>query len=305
MNGFFIGDGPTGHDKVGSVTPDPVEQMNPWSREKWKNRGMDSRVERPLFGSSNSTPQKILVDPVTGVEMDPVELFRLRCIREAEEKFRLGMQQMEQEQQEVQGCGVGGEKGSQSSFQSACENHEPFVPQPPPGPPPPSPPKMPPSNSYVGSVFPPLPPFPPGLTPGPSNVLGGSGENPTESLRSVELPKLPNDATALQFGDWLSIIDSLMGDLSYSSSEWWDMVRMAVDDCYRAWLNASPLERLRMKPQVDVKTKLWPRTERRALSMLLAAIPEAIRDELVSSRKLSTDQVMYKLCVTFQPGGGC
>ena len=301
---FFIGDGPTEHDQVGSVTPDPVEQMNPWSREKWKNKGMDSRVERPLFGSSNSTPQKILVDPATGVEMDPVELFRLRCIREAEEKFRLGMQQMEQEQQEVQGWGVGGEKGSQSSFQSACENHEPFVPQPPPGPPPPSPPKMPPSNSYVGSVFPPLPPFPPGLTPGPSNVLGGSGENPTESLRSVELPKLPNDATALQFGDWLSIIDSLMGDLSYSSSEWWDMVRMAVDDCYRAWLNASPLERLRMKPQVDMKTKLWPRTERRALSMLLAAIPEAIRDELVSSRKLSTDQVMYKLCVTFQPGGG-
>ena len=58
-----------------------------------------------------------------------------------------------------------------------------------------------------------------------------------------------------------------------------------------------------MKPTVDPKALLWPRTERRALSMLLGAIPEPIKEELISTRRLSTDQVLYKLCVTFQPGG--
>ena len=37
--------------------------------------------------------------------------------------------------------------------------------------------------------------------------------------------------------------------------------------------------------------------------MLLGAIPDPIKEEVISSRKLSTDQVLYKLCITFQPGG--
>lgn len=41
-------------------------------------------------GSSHSTPQK-----EGRIEMDPVELFRLRCLRDAEERFRQGLLQME------------------------------------------------------------------------------------------------------------------------------------------------------------------------------------------------------------------
>ena len=63
------------------------------------------------------------------------------------------------------------------------------------------------------------------------------------------------------------------------------------------------LERLRLKPEVNEKVRLWPRTERRALSMLLGAIPENIKEELLSTQRLSTDQVLYKLCVVYQPGG--
>jgi hypothetical protein len=117
-----------------------------------------------------------------------------------------------------------------------------------------------------------------------------SVKNPFENLRTVELPKLSMDATALQFGDWLSIIDSLMGDLSYSSGDWWALARGAV-------------ERLRLRPQVDPKVQLWPRTERRAGSMLLGAIPDPIKEEILSARRLTTDQLSYKLCITFQPGG--
>ena len=40
-----------------------------------------------------------------------------------------------------------------------------------------------------------------------------------------------------------------------------------------------------------------------ALAMLLGAIPDPIKEEVISARKLTTDQVLYKLCITFQPGG--
>ena len=48
---------------------------------------------------------------------------------------------------------------------------------------------------------------------------------------------------------------------------------------------------------------MYPRTERLALSMLLASIPETVRDELVASRKLTLDQVLFWVSVLFQPGG--
>ena len=166
---------------------------------------------------------------------------------------------------------------------------EPFVPKPPPGPPPPSPPRLLNSGCGLGCV---TPPIPPALPPFPASVSGnlqnsgGFGENPSEHLRTVELPKLSMDATAaLQFGDWLSIMDSLMGDLSYSSGDWWTMVRGAVDQCYRDWLNVGPIERPRLRPQVDPGVQLWPRTERRALAMLSGSIPDPIKEEMISARK--------------------
>ena len=213
--------------------------------------------------------------------MDPVELFRLRCLREAEEKFRQGLVNMGSNVPEM---AVGRQRDdrvsqeSQSSYVSAVEPSnvqvvsqepvllraacnpgiqnpqnvvsqnvvsvvtEPFVPKPPP-------------------IPPALPPFPPSVS-GTMQNSGGFGENPSENLRTVDLPKLSMDATALQFGDWLSIIDSLMGDLSYTSGDWWMMIRRAVDQSYMDWLNAGPIDRLRLRPQVDSRVQCWPRTEK-------------------------------------------
>ena len=178
--------------------------------------------------------------------MDPVELFRLRCLREADE-MAVGRQRDDRVSQESQSSYVSAveppnvQMVSQEPvlLRAACNPgiqnpqnvvsvvNEPFVPKPPPGPPPPSPPRVLSQGCGYGSmtppVPPPLPPFPASVTGSMSNS-GGFGENPSETLRTFELPKLAGDATALQFGDWLSVVDSLMGDLSYSSGEWWAMV---------------------------------------------------------------------------------
>eukprot|EP00435_Cladocopium_sp_Y103_P052864 s148_g16.t1 len=81
------------------------------------------------------------------------------------------------------------------------------------------------------------------------------------------------------------------------------MVKSAAESCYGEWLKSGPLERLRLRPTLDANASLWPRTERRAVAMLLQAIPSAIRDDLVSSRKMTSEQIIFKLMVVYQPGG--
>ena len=45
------------------------------------------------------------------------------------------------------------------------------------------------------------------------------GEVPGKTLRSVELPKLDSHATALDFGNWLTVVQQMMGDVSYTSAQ--------------------------------------------------------------------------------------
>lgn len=96
--------------------------------------GVSAGIQEPLqLGSNTTTPQKGYV------EMDPVELFTLRCLREAEEKFRQGLLSLKPEPKRDLGrqlgfdvSGVDGGKGdgmknepslqgSQSSFVSVPE----------------------------------------------------------------------------------------------------------------------------------------------------------------------------------------
>ena len=268
-------------------------KVNPfWSPER-------RAIERLHFGEFGfgSAAKSIPETPPAYVEMDPIELFRLKCYREAEERFRAGLENF------------GGGQRSPVSFASAEEpSSEIYPPKPPPGPPPASPPKM--VDLGYGSVPPPPPPPLPSFPNlgGDSGSFGNvrssvTGENPNETLRTFDLPRLGEEFSSLEFGDWLSMVDSQMGDLSYSSSVWWGLVKDSVDQCYREWLQQGPIDRLRMKPALDPKASLWPRTERRALAMLLQSIPESIRGELISMRRLTPDQVLFKLFCVFQPGG--
>ena len=45
------------------------------------------------------------------------------------------------------------------------------------------------------------------------------------------------------------MIPPFMSDLLASSSAWWPEVLRVADECYQRWLNADPLERLRLQPE--------------------------------------------------------
>ena len=161
-------------------------------------------------------------------------------------------------------------------------------------PPPPPPPPMPPSQ--VESEY-----------SGVEKQQKLQAAQMTEALRNLELPVLPppgGDGSALQFGDWVTIATPLMCDISNTASAWWDAVLSCAEKAYMQWLRASPVQKLRLKPELPEEGAYNPRVEQRGISMLLAAMPDQLRREVVSARKLSATMIMYRLYTAYQPGGG-
>eukprot|EP00913_Durusdinium_trenchii_P004009 g3713.t1 len=73
---------------------------------------------------------------------------------------------------------------------------------------------------------------------------------------------------------------------------------------YREWLQAEPVQRLYIRPRVPVECSgVWSRLEQRGQLMLINAVPQSIKAEILSSRTTSSVEVLYALFRRYQPGG--
>ena len=110
--------------------------------------------------------------------------------------------------------------------------------------------------------------------------------------RTVELPELSDgDLTPLILGDWLEVVKPLMMDLSPQASRWWVLVVEESYKYYNEWRRATPMERLRISPE-SVVVKMDPtlhRTEQRGISLLLKAIPSAVKETVIAERLVIDD----------------
>ena len=91
-------------------------------------------------------------------------------------------------------------------------------------------------------------------------------------------------------GNWLAQVRQIMVGLSTSASVWWDGVERPATAAYRRWLVADPLGRLSIDPSTvigEFDRSLYGRVESRSVSLLLAAVPQSIRDDVVTNRWLS------------------
>ena len=125
---------------------------------------------------------------------------------------------------------------------------------------------------------------------------------------NISLPRLPEwSATTapIDFADWINILEPQMSDLTRTSSEWWSRLLTESRSWYDEHLRLPPLQRMGHdpRPSKDLDLQKWNRLEKRASTMLLAAIPDAQREELVSSRRLSAMAILCSLLVAYQPGG--
>ena len=140
--------------------------------------------------------------------------------------------------------------------------------------------------------------------------VGGNVVRPEEPARYIsELPKLSQSDlanSAVVCGNWLAQVRQIMVGLSTSASVWWEGVERPATAAYRRWLVADPLGRLSIDPSTvigEFDRSLYGRVESRSVSLLLAAVPQSIRDDVVTNRWLSSAAVLFRVLCLFQPGG--
>ena len=139
-------------------------------------------------------------------------------------------------------------------------------------------------------------------------ILDGK-DHESENVRSnLELPKLPewtSTSGPVDLSDWLCVIEPLMADLSNSSSEWWTKLSKEAQVWYEEHLRLQPLDRVshEPKPSAQLSQQKWVRLERRASSMLLMSVPQSLREELVSTKRVSALSIICHLMTLYQPGG--
>ena len=105
-------------------------------------------------------------------------------------------------------------------------------------------------------------------------------------------------------GGWLRLDKSLSG-ISPSSAIWWVSVERAATQQYQKCLVADPVDRLVLNPSTvvaDFDLGKYQRVESRAVSLLLAAVPQNIRDESVSKRWLTSASLVFREQCIYQPG---
>ena len=130
-----------------------------------------------------------------------------------------------------------------------------------------------------------------------------------EEMRSIPivLPTLADPTArhaALMAGDWLTQIEPLISDVSARAGYWWNKLLDATMQRYREWLQASPLKRLYVDPPGESELpRGFDRLRQRVTSLLLAAIPTQIKEELISTRQLSPQGILFKVLKVYQPGG--
>ena len=99
---------------------------------------------------------------------------------------------------------------------------------------------------------------------------------------------------------------TVLADVSENSGTWWSAVMELVNGTYARWLAATPLERLQITPEgaEALCTGRWTRVNARTASMLLSAMGEELRGEMISQRiTQSSPRMVFRLFVLFQPGG--
>ena len=133
---------------------------------------------------------------------------------------------------------------------------------------------------------------------------------PEEPAKYIsELPKLSSAdlaSSAVVCGNWLAQVRQIFQGLSPTADVWFTAVELAASQGYHKWLTADPLGRLALDPGSIVAAYdqvRFQRVESRAVSLLLASLPAAVKDDIIMNRWLSTSAILFRILCLYQPGG--
>ena len=121
------------------------------------------------------------------------------------------------------------------------------------------------------------------------------------------LPELPpvGPESCLQFADWLHSSRPALSDISDTSEELWMLVLDEAKDWYAKYIKLDAVARLTSKPtpSAEVTQVKWARVSRRIETMIIAACPSSVREEISAARVTGLLAVVARLYVIYAPGG--
>ena len=127
-------------------------------------------------------------------------------------------------------------------------------------------------------------------------------------MTGSELPKLveADEYAAINVGDWLHGLAGPMGDLTDGSSTWWSDVMQSLEAYYKEFLAATTVKKVQLKAEDFAVSRLkevkWARLDKRAATMLLQAVPESIKAELLANRLGTTLAILGRILTIYRPG---
>lgn len=124
----------------------------------------------------------------------------------------------------------------------------------------------------------------------------------------IELHRLPEwtpDNAPVDLQDWLLLIHPQMSEITATRSDWWDQVMEAAKSWYKRHQLLKPIEKLEheIKPPAALMQKKWRRLGKRGSSLLLQALPDSQKEDVIASKDLSVLAIVTKLLSNYQPGG--
>ena len=118
-----------------------------------------------------------------------------------------------------------------------------------------------------------------------------------------DLP-LPGPESCLLFSDWIHNSRPPLSDVSDTSEELWEGILAEAGVWYSNYLKLDPLSRLVSKPvpSEHLSRPRWARVSRRIETMILAALPQAVKQEVSASRVNGLLALVCRLYVVYAPG---
>ncbi|CAE7421178.1 RE1 [Symbiodinium sp. CCMP2592] len=115
-----------------------------------------------------------------------------------------------------------------------------------------------------------------------------------------------DEMAAINVADWLHGLSGPMGDLTDGSAQWWAQVVSSLESYYHDYINATAVKKLQMRADDYASSMLkearWLRVDKRVASMLLQAVPDAIRTEILANRLQSTLAILARIMTIYRPG---
>ena len=127
-------------------------------------------------------------------------------------------------------------------------------------------------------------------------------------VSGAELPKLQeaDEQAAINVGDWLHGLAGPMGDMTDGSAKWWSSVMAALDRFYQDYMSAPTVRKVQLRAEdymtAEMRDVRWLRLDKRAASMLLQAVPETLKSELMANRLSTTLGILGRILVIYRPG---